>query len=187
MVSGCLQHIVLVLLFSSGIVSLDCNDIVKSQQGAIADIRKLLEAVGTQVISWECFHKIPDFDFPVGKDIGSIKEDTRATIGLMLEQICIIFWHNFTKAEWNMTVVELFQIALDQHIVQWETCSVTETGEKIKFKDIRTKLKLKKYFLRLHRFLKDKEYSPCAWDTVRQEILGISFVFLDQLLRTLQS
>ncbi|XP_025020375.1 interferon omega-1-like [Python bivittatus] len=127
------------------------------------------------------------FNFPMGKNIGSIKEDARATVGLMLEHIQRIFWHNFTKAEWNMTVTELFQIVLDQQVVQWETCSVTVTGEKATFKDIRTKLKLKKYFLRLDTFLKDEEYSPCAWDVVRQEVLGIHFVFLDQLLRTLQN
>lgn len=187
MISGCFQYIVLLFLFSSGIRSLDCNHIVKYQKGATVNIMKLLEAMGPQVIPLECFHKIPDFAFPIGNNIGSIKEDAKATIGLMLEQISRIFSQNFTQTEWNMTVAEHFQMALDQQIVQWEKCSVTATGNKATFKEIRTKLKLRSYFLRLDTFLKDEEYSSCAWEAVRHEIKGIPFVFLDRLLRTLQS
>ncbi|XP_039213015.1 interferon alpha-21-like [Crotalus tigris] len=153
----------------------------------MVNIMKLLEAMGPQAIPWKCFHKIPDFAFPIGNNIGSIKEDAKATVGLMLEQINIIFSQNFTKTDWNMTVAEHFQTALDQQFVQWEKCSVTATENQATFKEIRTKLKLKSYFLRLDTFLKNEEYSSCAWETVRHEIMGIQLVFLDRLLRTLQS
>ncbi|XP_013913233.1 PREDICTED: interferon alpha-21-like [Thamnophis sirtalis] len=186
MISGCFQYIVLLLLLSSGIRSLNCNHIVKCQKDETMNTIKLLESMGPKMIPWQCFNQIQDFAFPIGNDTGSIKEDARATVGLMLEQINRIFSQNFTKAEWNMTITEHFQISLDQQLVQWEKCSVAETGKKATFKDVRTKLKLRKYFLRLDRFLKDEEYSSCAWEAVRHEIMGIQFVFLDQLLRTLQ-
>ncbi|XP_034267125.1 interferon alpha-21-like [Pantherophis guttatus] len=186
MISGCFQHIVLFFLLSSGIRSLDCNHIVKCQEGGTVNIMKLLESMGPKMIPLRCFNKIQDFAFPIGNDTGSIKEDARATVGLMLEQINRIFWQNFTKAEWNMTVAEHVQISLDQQLVQWEKCSVAENGKKATFKDVRMKLKLRKYFLRLDTFLKNEEYSSCAWEAVRYEIMGIQLVFLDQLLRTLQ-
>uniref|UniRef100_A0A8C5SHR2 Uncharacterized protein n=1 Tax=Laticauda laticaudata TaxID=8630 RepID=A0A8C5SHR2_LATLA len=174
MISGCFQHIVLFLLLFSGIRSLDYNHIVKFQQSGTVNIMKLLESMGPKMIPWQCFNKIQDFAFPIGNNTGSIKEDARATFGLMLEQINRLFWQNFTKAEWNMTVTEHLQTSLDQQLVQWEKSSVAETGKKATFKDVHIKLKLRKYFLRLDTFLKDEEYSSCAWEAVRHEIMVMS-------------
>uniref|UniRef100_A0A8C6X9L4 Uncharacterized protein n=1 Tax=Naja naja TaxID=35670 RepID=A0A8C6X9L4_NAJNA len=169
MISGCFQHIVLFLLLSSGIRSLDCNHPVKCQQSRTVNIMKLLESMGPKTIPWQCFNKIQDFAFPIGNDTGSIREDARATFGLMLEQINRIFWQNFTKAEWNMTVTEHLQTSLHQQLVQWEKCSVAETGKKATFKDV-------------HTFLKDEEYSSCAWEAVRHEIMGYIYISFSYLL-----
>ncbi|XP_062984819.1 interferon alpha-5-like [Elgaria multicarinata webbii] len=187
MATMALHQIGLMLLLVPGIVTLDCNEIVQSQKTENGKTIKLLEAIGGgQQLPLECFYEMPDFGFPGERVLRSSKEDARAAIVFILEQIQGVFWHNFTQADWNVSVADLFQKVVDQQMIQWKKCSVAETGEEATFKDPRLRLRLKRYFIKIHTFLKTEEYSLCAWEAVRSNVLS-DFIVLDQLLKSLHN
>uniref|UniRef100_A0A8D2LIU7 Uncharacterized protein n=1 Tax=Varanus komodoensis TaxID=61221 RepID=A0A8D2LIU7_VARKO len=170
MAAATLRQICLELLFASGIVSLDCSQIAQSQKSENGKTMKLLKALGgRQQPLPECLTR--SFGFPLQQLLQASKEDARRAIGLILEEILDVFQLNFTQAEWNMSDTDLLQKALFQQVMQWKGCSVEEKGDPSTFKDRRLRLRLKKYFLGIHRFLTEEEFSFCAWEAVRMDIL----------------
>ncbi|XP_042303595.1 interferon alpha-13-like [Sceloporus undulatus] len=177
---GVLQTIGLWLLLASDIATLDCDLIVQYQTKEIGETMGLLEAMEGRQSPQKCPGD-PDFGFPMVKIRTCSKEDVRMAVGLILESILIVFQHNFTQAQWNATATELFQRALDQQCITWRKCSTAE----ITFKDFCVKLALKKYFRKLHTFLKDRQYSLCAWKRVRDEVSVIYPIVLNELMKRL--
>nr|XP_020646050.1 interferon alpha-5-like [Pogona vitticeps] len=177
-----LQQTSLLLMLILATVALDCGQIVQSQRNEIGRTRRLLEAMGGQRSPTEC-PEDPDFGFPMEKTVlNSNKEDARMAIGFFLEQIQTIFQHNYTQTNWNMTATDLFQETLDQQQIQWQRCSIVRTREQATRHGLHVKRTLKMYFTKLHIFLKEKEYSLCAWDAVRGEIFEVYSVVLSKLL-----
>ncbi|KAH0628354.1 hypothetical protein JD844_009376 [Phrynosoma platyrhinos] len=186
MTTKVLWQIGLLLLLASEILTLDCGLIVQFQEDEIGKTRTLLETMGEAWNPQECPEN-PDFGFPMVKIRTCSKEDARMAIGLLLESIQIVFQHNFTQAQWNVTAIELFQRALDQQCVMWKRCSTAEIGNRETFKDFRVKLAMKKYFRKLHTFLKDRQHSLCAWRKVRDEVSIIYPIVLNELMKRLEN
>ncbi|KAG6930914.1 interferon beta-like [Chelydra serpentina] len=106
------------------------------------------------------------------------EKNGKVVIQEILQQIFNIFNKNLTQAAWDRRSVETLQNGLHQQTEQLETC----LHEKLLF----SMLKLKKYFQRIRDFLKEKQYSLCAWETIRLE-MGRCLLFIDQLMIRLQN
>ncbi|XP_066468682.1 interferon beta-like [Tiliqua scincoides] len=181
-----LERVCLLCLLASGVITLKCDRIVQNQENENKRSRELLKEMGKPELPQECPYEIPNFVFPMKKLLRSSKEDGRTAMMFILEQISKIFQQNFTQADWNVRVTAQLQEALYQQSVQWKRCCTAATGKEASFKDPRVKLSLLAYFRRIHTYLKDKKYSLCAWEAVRQETWKSCFVGLDQLLNKLQ-
>ncbi|XP_036743466.2 interferon beta [Manis pentadactyla] len=107
------------------------------------------------------------------------KEDAVLVIHEMLQQIFGIFRRNFSRTGWNETVVENLLSELYVQMDHLETI-LEESTEEENFWENMTIVHLKRYYLRLVRYLKAKEYSRCAWTVVQVEVLR-NFSFLDSL------
>ncbi|KAI5942082.1 interferon beta [Manis javanica] len=107
------------------------------------------------------------------------KEDAVLVIHEMLQQIFGIFRRNFSRTGWNETVVENLLSELYVQMNHLETI-LEESTEEENFWENMTIVHLKRYYLRLVRYLKAKEYSRCAWTVVQVEVLR-NFSFLDSL------
>ncbi|CAI5796458.1 interferon alpha-21-like [Podarcis lilfordi] len=182
-----LQQVGLLILLASGVVTLDCDEIVQHQKGELRKTKELLEAMsGGPASPPECpITGMPDFGSPIRSTSRPSKEDARMAIGLIFKKTLHVFQLNFTQANWNTTVTDLFQVELHQQSQWWERCSVAHTGREARLQDPRVKLNLMIYFRKLQTFLRDKQYSLCAWEAVRKTISVNNLILLDQLLKSL--
>ncbi|XP_053149055.1 interferon tau-like, partial [Hemicordylus capensis] len=179
-----LQNISLLLLLASGIIALDCDHILQNQKCENQRNRELLRVMGRKGPPQECLYEMPDFGFPVKKVLGSSKGDGRLAMGFILKQISNLFLQNVTQAEWDINSLLHFRVALLQQSAEWDGCL---TGKDGRFEDPQVKLYLLKYFKNIHSFLKDKRYSLCAWEAVRQEMQSSCFpIVLDRLTKRLR-
>ncbi|EMP34037.1 Interferon beta, partial [Chelonia mydas] len=184
MTTMCLLHICLVLLFSIEISSLDCNMLHFQQNKMNMESLELLSKMGGQ-FPLQCLNENRNFRFPQKalRPRESQEKNAKVVIQEILQQIFNIFSKNLTQAAWDRSSVETLQKGLHQQTEQLETCLYSEMeNEKLLF----PMLKLKKYFQRIRDFLKEKQYSLCAWETIRLE-MGRCFFFVDQLIIRLQN
>ncbi|XP_067409541.1 interferon epsilon-like [Emydura macquarii macquarii] len=191
MTTMCLLHICLVLLFSTEIYSLDCNLLHFQQNKVNTESLELLNKMGGQ-FPLQCLNENRNFEFPQKalRPRESQKENAKVVIQEILQQIFYIFSKNLTQAAWDRSFIELFQNGLHQQTEQLEKCLHSEMENKTPYlgneKLLSPMLKLKKYFKKIGDFLKEKQYSLCAWETIRLE-MGRCLLFVDQLIKRLQN
>lgn len=181
-----LQKVCLFILLASEVITLNCDWIVQNQEQENQRNINRLQAMGKQGLPQECMYEMPNFGFPLKKLLGSSKEDGRAAMVFILEQASKIYQQNFTQADWNATVANQLQEALFQQSVEWKRCQTAATEKATSINNLRVKLSLLVYFRKIQTHLKDKNYSSCAWEAIRQEIWKSCFVGLDQFLKTLR-
>ncbi|XP_008069811.1 interferon alpha-5-like [Carlito syrichta] len=89
----------------------------------------------------------------------------------MIQQTFNLFSTTHSSAAWNETLLDRFCTELYQQLDDLEACVMQEVKMKetplMKENSI---LAVKKYFQRITLYLKEKKYSPCAWEVVRTEI-----------------
>ncbi|XP_019490399.1 PREDICTED: interferon omega-2-like [Hipposideros armiger] len=101
----------------------------------------------------------------------------------MLQQILKLFLTERSSVAWNTTVLDKLCTGLYQQLEDLDTCLVQETGQAepaLGKKD--PTLAVKRYFLGIRLYLKEKKYSDCAWEVVRVEIRRC-FFFVNNLIR----
>ncbi|KAG6930917.1 hypothetical protein G0U57_002727 [Chelydra serpentina] len=108
----------------------------------------------------------------------SQQENAKGAIQQILQELFHIFNNNLTQAAWNGTSIKEFQNGLHQQIEKLETCLSAEMEKEI--------LKLKRYFQTIDDFLKEKQYSRCAWEITRVEI-SRCFLMLNILTKRLEN
>ncbi|XP_039399574.1 interferon beta-like [Mauremys reevesii] len=157
---GWLWQICLVLLCSAGIMSLDCNLLRHQQSRFNWDSLQLLQNMGGK-FPLECLEDNTAFQFP--QKVLNPKFQQHATMAIheILQQLFGIFSRNLTQTCWKRRNVDRFLNGLIPQTERLETCLPTKAGANI--------LRLKKYFQRIQDFLKEKKYSACAWEIVREE------------------
>ncbi|XP_030422798.1 interferon epsilon-like [Gopherus evgoodei] len=120
----------------------------------------------------------------------SQKENAQVAIQEILQEIFNIFSKNLTQSAWDGTSIVRFQSRLHQQIQQLEACLRTQMEKELtnpESEDIQhTTRRVKKYFQRIDAFLKENQYSLCAWEIVRVEIHRC-FVLIDKLTRWLSN
>uniref|UniRef100_A0A8C5WWI7 Uncharacterized protein n=1 Tax=Laticauda laticaudata TaxID=8630 RepID=A0A8C5WWI7_LATLA len=92
----------------------------------------------------------------------SHEEDAKIAIQEILQQTDLVF--------------KKFHAGLDQQIKRLETCKMQT--QKLQL----TRLRVKRYFQELNDFLKNKQYSSCAWEIVQIQ-LRECFLLIHQLIQ----
>ncbi|CAD7687748.1 unnamed protein product [Nyctereutes procyonoides] len=118
-----------------------------------------------------CLKDMTDFSFPWMLAVGNKFEKTEATavIHEMLQQIFNLFSKSGSLLAWDETLLDKFLTGLYQQLDDLQTC----LGEE------------KTYFHGISLYLKEKEYSHCAWKVVRVETKKCLF-FINKLTEKLR-
>nr|CAB0000233.1 TPA: interferon 1AJ17 [Cavia porcellus] len=107
-----------------------------------------------------------DFD---GKEVQ--KAQALSVLHEMSTQTLNLFTSQYSRAAWNQTLLESFCAGLYEQLNELEACLTQETGlEEPLLIHEDSRLAVRKYFNRITVYLKEKSYSPCAWEVVRAEI-----------------
>ncbi|KAM7165568.1 interferon beta-like [Macrochelys suwanniensis] len=191
MTTRCLLHICVILLFSTEISSRLCTMLHFQQNKVNKESLELLEKVSGNFPS-QCINERAAFkptqdvvQLPVSQ-----KENVKVTIQEILQEIFNIFSKNLTQSAWDGTSIVRFQSGLYQQIQRLEACLRAQMEKGLtspESEDLQlTSRRVKKYFQGIDAFLKEKQYSQCAWEITRVEIPRC-FVLIDKLTRRLSN
>ena len=125
-----------------------------------------------------CLQDRKDFAFPQEMLEGGQLQEARAISVLheMLQQTFNLFHTEHSSAAWDTTLLEQLHTGLHQQLDDLDACLGPVTGEEDSALG-RTgpTLAVKRYFQGIHVYLKEKEYSDCAWEIIRVEIMRSFF------------
>ncbi|XP_028910681.1 interferon tau-2-like [Ornithorhynchus anatinus] len=177
-----LVQIALVLLFSTSTVSLACRPL------QTADVEQSLNRLdrmeGKSLLS--CLEHRKDFQFPRAVvEAGLLQKGNRAVVvHELLQQIFTVFSQTLSQTGWDQAEVENFLHGLHRQLEELEVCLEEDTDpSQASVGSGILRLRLKSYFRGISLYLRDKEYSSCAWEIVRAEIRRCIF----RLLQTLRN
>ncbi|XP_050801400.1 interferon beta-like [Gopherus flavomarginatus] len=187
MTSRCLLHVCLILLFSTEISSQLCTMLHFQQNKMNKESLELLKKMSGNFPS-QCVNERAAFK-PTQKVVElsvSQKDNAQMAIQEILQEIFNIFSKNLTPSAWDGVSVVRFQSGLHQQIQRLEACLRTQMEKELtnpESEDLQhTTWRVKKYFQGIDAFLKENQYSLCAWEIVRVEIQRC-FVLIDKLTR----
>ncbi|XP_010841352.1 PREDICTED: interferon omega-1-like [Bison bison bison] len=121
-----------------------------------------------------CLQDRKDFTFPQEMVEGSQLQEPQAISVLheMLQQTFNLFHTERSSAAWDTTLLEQLRTGLHQQLDDLDACLGLVMGEKdSSLGRMGPTLAVKRYFQGIHVYLKEKEYSDCAWEIVRVEIM----------------
>ena len=135
-----------------------------------------------------CLQDRKDFAFPQEMVEGGQLQEAQALSVLheMLQQSFNLFHPERSSAAWNTTLLKQLRNGLLDQLVDLDACLGQLTGEEDSaLGRMGPTLAVKRYFQGIHVYLQEKEYSDCAWETVRVEIMRSlsSSVSLQERLR----
>ncbi|XP_008056749.1 interferon alpha-5-like [Carlito syrichta] len=127
-----------------------------------------------RISPFSCLKDRYDFGLPLEEFEGNQFQKAQA-ISVhheMIQQTFNLFSTMDSSAAWNETLLDRFCTELYQQLDDLEACVMQEV--KVKETPLMNEdfiLAVKKYFQRITLYLKEKKYSPCAWEVVRTEIM----------------
>ncbi|XP_008069819.1 interferon alpha-5-like [Carlito syrichta] len=127
-----------------------------------------------RISPFSCLKDRYDFGLPLEEFEGNQFQKAQAIFVLheMIQQTFNLFSTTDSSAAWNETLLDRFCTELYQQLDDLEACVIQEV--KVKETLLMNEdsiLAVKKYFQRINLYLKEKKYSPCAWEVVRAEIM----------------
>ncbi|XP_016015906.1 interferon omega-1-like [Rousettus aegyptiacus] len=167
-----LSLLAVLLVFSYGPgVSLGCDlslDHIQVSKENIALLNKM-----QRISSFRCRGDRKNFGFPWEMVDGSQVQEAQAFSVLheMFQETSNIFGSEQSSAAWNTTLLHGLLSGLHQQLEDLGTCLVPEMKEEesaLGMKDLT--LAVNRYFQGICLYLKEKQYSDCAWEIVRLEI-----------------
>uniref|UniRef100_A0A8C3YIH4 Uncharacterized protein n=1 Tax=Catagonus wagneri TaxID=51154 RepID=A0A8C3YIH4_9CETA len=119
-----------------------------------------------RIPSQACLKDRTDFKFPWNRGNTTPNEMSQGTCyhHLMLQQIISLFNTEDSRAAWNNTLLDQLLSSLDHGLEQLEQM------EEDHLACLYLGSVVRKYFQRIHHYLKEKDYISCAWEVVRVEI-----------------
>ena len=121
-----------------------------------------------------CLQDRKDFAFPQEMVEGGQLQEAQAISVLheMLQQSFNLFHTERASAAWDTTLLEQLRTGLHQQLDDLDACLGQVMGEEDSALG-RTgpTLAVKRYFQGIHVYLQEKEYSDCAWEIVRVEMM----------------
>ncbi|KAM9138999.1 interferon beta-like [Pangshura tecta] len=191
MTTRCLLHACLVLLLSTKISFRLCTMLHVQQNKMNKESLELLQKMSGNFPS-QCINEKAAFK-PTQNAVElsvSQKENAKVAIQEILQEIFNIFSKNFTQSAWDGTSIVRFQRGLYQQIQRLEACLRTQMEKELtnpESEDLQhITQRVKKYFQEIDAFLKENQYSLCAWQIVHVEILRC-FVLIDKLTSRLSN
>ncbi|CAK6434077.1 unnamed protein product [Pipistrellus nathusii] len=121
-----------------------------------------------------CLKDRQHFRFPRAAVDGGQAQKAQALSVLhqMLQQISDLLSTENASVPWNTTLVDQLRTGLHRQLEALDTCWTGEMGEEGPALAMQgPALALKRYFQGIRVYLKEKQYSDCAWEVVRVEIL----------------
>nr|CAM33520.1 TPA: type I interferon 9 [Monodelphis domestica] len=184
-IQQCLIPAYLLFLLVTSISSLDCDSLYFYLRNVSLDGMILLRKMSKGEFPLQCLKTRMDFEFsqellPPNQSL----TDVKIAIYEMSQQIFNIFSQNYLPLTWEEENVQKIQIKLDHQSEYLQRCLEEDEKEKevlekededeISYSGLTVlqlnNLELRKYFKRIGSFLKEKEYSHCAWEIVRLEM-----------------
>ena len=121
-----------------------------------------------------CLQDRKDFAFPQEMVEGSQLQEAQAFSVLheMLQQTFNLFHTERSSAAWDTTLLEQLRTGLHQQLDDLDACLGQVMGEEDSaLGRMGPILAMKRYFQGIHVYLKENQYSDCAWEIVRVEIM----------------
>ncbi|CAI9158848.1 unnamed protein product [Rangifer tarandus platyrhynchus] len=121
-----------------------------------------------------CLQDRMDFAFPQEMVEGGQLQEAQAISVLheMLQQSFNLFHTERSSAAWDTTLLEQLRTGLHQQLDALDACLGQVMGEEDSaLGRMGPTLAMKRYFQGIHVYLQEKEYSNCAWEIVRVEIM----------------
>lgn len=189
-IQKCLWPACLVGLFIPGILSLQCSWLHFHLSEVTWQNLKLLNSMS---FTFECLREAIAFEFP--QDIESHLPPGKRYLKLAFYEMSTLAFNIFTKytikSPWRKKYLEEIQINLDWQIYYLQRCLEEEKKGNEDSKQMEedgmtfsgatvsqvNNLELRKYFYKIHTFLKDKKYSLCAWEIIRVELRRCFYYF----------
>lgn len=179
-------------MFFTKVSSQHCDQLHSRLQEANRGNLELLGSHMRTTIPFQCIGDIVDFSPLNEENLRNMNEasqevDAKIAIQEMLQQTDLIFKQVHDELSWDENSLRNFHTGLDQQMKNLEACQDTELGagtvssprdQKLQL----TRLRVKRYFQGLNDFLKDKEYSSCAWEIVQIQ-LRECFLLIHQLIQ----
>ncbi|XP_008069810.1 interferon alpha-5-like [Carlito syrichta] len=166
----------LVVLSSQSICSLGC-DLPQTHGLGHRRVLKLLAQM--RISPFSCLNDRYNFGFPWEEFEGNQfqKAQVISVHHQMIQQTFNLFSTTNSSAAWNETLLDRLRAELYQQLDDLKSCEMQEVEVKetpLMKEDYN--LAMKKYFQRITLYLKEKKYSPCAWEVVRTEITRSFFL-----------
>ncbi|XP_059266115.1 interferon alpha-1/2-like [Mustela nigripes] len=119
-----------------------------------------------------CDKYINDFAFP--KKVFHSKQLQKAqalsVVHVTKQNIFHLFCTEASPAPWNTTLLEELCSGIYQQVNDLQACLMQEAGVE-EMALVNGDSILRNYFQRISLYLQEKQYSPCAWEIVRAEIM----------------
>ncbi|KAK7820325.1 hypothetical protein U0070_007531 [Myodes glareolus] len=100
----------------------------------------------------------------------------------LTEQSLLLFTSDESYAAWETTLLEKFCEAIDKQLKKLQACPVQQVG--VQEHPQSQEHPVKKYFMRITEYLREKKHSPSAWEVVKVEIRR-AWSFSDNLIKEL--
>ena len=175
----------LVMLCSSPMCSLGC-ELPASHHSNLESFTRWSQMERLPVVS--CLRDRTDFRFPQTLVHGTRLEKTEAiaVVHELLQQTFQLFSTTGSSAGRDKSLLDRFLVGLDQQLEDLDTClREGRTPEQSPLGSENSRLAVKSYFQRMSVYLKEKEYSRCAWEVVSVEIRRC-LVFASKLIGKLR-
>ncbi|XP_058998365.1 interferon alpha-1/2-like [Mustela lutreola] len=113
-----------------------------------------------------------DFGFPQEVFDGKVLQKAHAlsVIHVTNQKTFHLFCTEASPAPWNTTLLEELCSGLSGQLGHLEACPLQEAGVG-ELPLVNGDTILRSYFQRISLYLQEKQYSPCAWEMVRAEIM----------------
>ncbi|XP_061281154.1 interferon omega-1-like [Bos javanicus] len=121
-----------------------------------------------------CLQDRKHFAFPQEMVEGGQLHEAQAISVLheMLQQTFNLFHTERSSAAWDTTLLEQLRTGLHQQLDDLDACLGQVMGEEDSaLGRMGPTLAMKRYFQGIHVYLKENQYSDCAWEIVRVEIM----------------
>ncbi|CAI9158858.1 unnamed protein product [Rangifer tarandus platyrhynchus] len=135
-----------------------------------------------------CLRDRTDFRFPQTLVDGTRLEKTEATAAVneLLQLTFQLFSTTGSSMGREESLLDRFLVGLDQQLEELDTClREGRMMEQSPLGSENSRLAVKSYFQRISLYLKEKEYSRCAWEVVSMEIRRC-LVFANKLIGKLR-
>ncbi|XP_048203883.1 interferon beta [Perognathus longimembris pacificus] len=185
MINGCIFQVILLLCFSTMVLS-GSYSLLRLQKSSLACQKLLAQLNGRPE---HCLNDRIDFKLPEKiKHLQQFqKEDAAFAVYEMLKNILEVFRRDTSNTGWDAAIIKNLFTELHQQMDHLETILERKMEEeKLTWRNIRTILQVKSYYWRILRYLKNKEYSSCAWTIVRVETLR-NFSLMNSVAESLEN